>query len=300
MGCHQHRLARWLRQCLDFLAWCCLAELEEKLGHEEKARHFRNLARRLKKAFAPALWSEQSGWLGWWRSKDGVLHDPAALLVNSMAVEYGLLDATMSRTVLARFRAELARVGYARFELGVPASLRPLRCEEYLRGIAPGQSGVPSLADGSDTLGQYQNGGVHAGHALHWLAAHYRVGDRKYADAILRRMLERQAEGHFQNGVWGQSGKGIEWTTWSGEPSGADGYLADNFRFLQAIFLRESSLRNRHYRPLDALNAASESVNKKSGPERLWRLTRGASKRMARAETCRKRTLSRGSHQRTR
>ena len=243
---------------LTFRAWCCLAELEQKLGHEEKARHYRNLARRLKKAFAQTLWSEQSGWLGWWRSKDGVLHDPAALLVNSMAVEYGLLDATTSRTVLARLQTELERVGYTRFDLGVPASLRPLRREEYLRGIAPGQTGVPSLADGSDTLGQYQNGGVHAGHALHWLAAHYRVGDREYADAILRRMLERQAEGHFQNGVWGQSGKGIEWTTWSGEPSGADGYLADNFRFLQAIFLREPSLRNRYYRPLDALNATSE------------------------------------------
>jgi hypothetical protein len=243
---------------LTFRAWCCLADLERQLGNGEQAQHYGHLACRLKTAFAPALWCAESGWLGWWRSQDGALHDPAALLVNSMAVEYGLLDAMTGRTVLARLRAELERVAYTRFDLGVPASLRPLRREEYLLGIPPGQSGAPVLADGSDTLGQYQNGGVHAGHALHWLAAHYRLGEGAYADALLRRMLERQVEGHLQNGVWGQSGKGIEWTTWNGEPSGADGYLADNYRFLQAIFLREPALRTRYYRPLDAINATSE------------------------------------------
>jgi hypothetical protein len=245
---------------LTFRAWCCLADLEQRLGREEKANRYRQLARRLKGAYAHTLWSESSGWLGWWRSKDGVLHDPAALLVNSLAVEYRLLDEKASRTVLARFRAELERVGYKRFDLGVPASLRPLRREEYLLGIPPGQMGAPALADGSDALGQYQNGGVHAGHALHWLAAHYRMGEGKYADAILRKMLDRQVAGLFQNGVWGQSGKGIEWTAWDGKPSGADGYLSDNFRFLQALFLREPSLRSRYYRPLDTLPSAPAEI----------------------------------------
>jgi hypothetical protein len=243
---------------LTFRAWCCLADLEHRLGREKAAKHYRQLARRLKGAFARALWSESSGWLGWWRSKDGVLHDPAALLVNSMAVEYGLLDQKTSRRVLARLRAELARVGYKRFDLGVPASLRPLRREEYLQGIPPGQSGAPALADGSDALGQYQNGGVHAGNALHWLAAHYRIGEGEYADAMLRKMVDRQVDGLFQNGVRGQAGKGIEWTTWDGQPSGADGYLADNFRFLQAVFLREPTLRTRYYRPIDAIDATPE------------------------------------------
>jgi hypothetical protein len=243
---------------LTYRAWCCMADLEKRLGHEEKAKHFRQLARRLKDAYARTLWSESSGWLGWWRSKDGVLHDPAALLVNSMAVEYGLLDEKTSRSVLARLRAELERVGYKRFDLGVPASLRPLRREEYLQGISPGQSGAPALADGSDSLGHYQNGGVHAGHALHWLAAHYRMGEGEYADVMLRKMLDRQVDGLFQNGVWGESGKGIEWTTWDGKPSGGDGYLAENFRFLQAVFLREPTLRTRYYRPLDAIDATSE------------------------------------------
>ncbi len=238
---------------LTFRAWCCLAELEERLGRQAQAESFRRLARLLKQAYAPALWAEENGWLGWWRSQDGVLHDPAAILVNSLAIEYGLLDKATGKAVLARFHRELERAGYTRLDLGVPASLRPFRPEEYLLGITPGICGVPGQADGSDTLGQYQNGGVHAGHTLHWLAAHYVAGETEYADSVLQQMLERQAKGLFQNGVWGESGKGIEWTNWQGQPTGADGYLADNFRFLQALFLRDPELRKGYYRPIERL-----------------------------------------------
>ena len=89
-----------------------------------------------------------------------------------------------------------------------------------------------------DTFGQYMNGGIHAGHVLPFLAANYVVGDAEPAELILQAMLQRLQLGLFQNGVWGESPHGAEWTTWDGEPCGADGYLADNFRFLEAVFLR--------------------------------------------------------------
>ena len=63
-------------------------------------------------------------------------------------------------------------------------------------------------------------------------------------------MLARQAECKFQNGVQGAIGQGLEWADWSGNPTGYEGYLADNYRFLQAILLREPSFRSRYYRPL--------------------------------------------------
>jgi hypothetical protein len=44
--------------------------------------------------------------------------------------------------------------------------------------------------------------------------------------------------------------QGIDWTTWEGKPSGYEGYLADSFRFLQAVLLREPSFRAKFYRPL--------------------------------------------------
>jgi hypothetical protein len=64
-------------------------------------------------------------------------------------------------------------------------------------------------------------------------------------------MLERQKGGEFQNGVQDATMKGIDWTTWDGKPSGYEGYVADSFRFLQAILLREQLFRDKLYRPLN-------------------------------------------------
>jgi hypothetical protein len=42
----------------------------------------------------------------------------------------------------------------------------------------------------------------------------------------------------------------IDWTTWDGRPAGYEGHLADSFRFVQAVQLREEKFRERLYRPL--------------------------------------------------
>ncbi|NTV81752.1 MAG: hypothetical protein HGA24_10070, partial [Candidatus Aminicenantes bacterium] len=114
--------------------------------------------------------------------------------------------------------------------------------------------GLPEREDGTDSVGYYMNGGITAGQVLHYLAAHYVVGGRDLvdrADAVLRAMLERQSHGEFQNGVRDATFEGIDWTTWDGKPSGYEGYLADSFRFLQAVLLREPEFRARLYRPLE-------------------------------------------------
>jgi hypothetical protein len=141
----------------------------------------------------------------------------------------------------------MADVGFTRFDLGVPPMLVPVPKADYLQ---PHAIGMPQREDGTDTFGQYMNGGITAGQVLHFLAAHYVVGDPEPADKILRAMLQRQGRGEFQNGVRDAGGQGIDWTTWDGKPSGYEGYLADSFRFLQAVLLREASFRERLYRPL--------------------------------------------------
>jgi hypothetical protein len=99
------------------------------------------------------------------------------------------------------------------------------------------------------------NGGISAGHTLHFIMAHYVVGEPEKGDRILRAMLGRQATSGFQNGVQNKADEGIDWTTWSGAPKGYEGYLADVFMFLQASVLREPSLRARLYRPLTGRSA---------------------------------------------
>jgi hypothetical protein len=232
---------------LIYRAWRCLAELEGRLARNERQAHYHRLADRLKAAYAKTLYSPATGWLAWWKSADGELHDYATPIVNGLAIEYGLVEPAQGREILARLWTKIDQAGFHRFDLGIPPMLVPVHRSDYL---LPDALGLPQREDGTDTFGHYQNGGITVGHVLHFLAAHYVVGQPERADRVLRAMLERQAEGKFQNGVRDAGGQGIDWTDWNGNPTGYEGYLADNYRFLQAVLLREPSFRARYYRPL--------------------------------------------------
>ena len=78
----------------------------------------------------------------------------------------------------------------------------------------------------------------------------YRSSAPERGDQLLRAMLGRQQQGGFQNGVTDSARQGIDWTNWDGQPTGYEGYLADSFRFLQAVLLREPALRAKLYRPM--------------------------------------------------
>ncbi len=230
-----------------YRAWRCLADLEAQLGRSDKHSRYSTLADRLKAGYAKTLYNSATGWLAWWKSEDGELHDYATPVVNGLAIEYGLVEPPQGREILARLWAKLDQVGFTRFDLGIPPMLVPVRRSDYL---LPDGLGIPQREDGTDTLGHYQNGGITAGQVLHFLAAHYVVGQPEKADGVLRAMLERQAQGKFQNGVRDAGGQGIDWTDWNGNATGYEGYLADSFRFLQAVLLRDPSFRARYYRPL--------------------------------------------------
>ena len=176
-------------------------------------------------------------------------------MVNGLAIEYGLVEPESGRQILDRLWAKIDEVGFERFDLGIPPMLVPVHRSDYL---LPEAIGLPQREDGTDTFGQYMNGGITAGQTLHFLAAHYVVGQPERADKVLDAMLSRQAEGKFQNGVQDAGGRGIDWTDWSGKPTGYEGYLADSFRFLQAVLLREPAFRERYYRPLNTTSLPSK------------------------------------------
>jgi hypothetical protein len=122
-----------------------------------------------------------------------------------------------------------------------------VRRGDYLQ---PDAIGLARREDGGDTFGQYMNGGISVGHSLHFLVANYLHGNHERADEALRAMLKRQAGGGFQNGVVNRAMQAVDWTTWDGQPCGYEGYLADGYRFLQAVLLREPTFRDRLYAPL--------------------------------------------------
>lgn len=239
-----------------YRAFRCLADLELKAGRKEQAERYTRFADRLKGAYFKNLYNPKTGWLAWWKSQDGELHDYASPVVNGLAIEYGLVEADQAKDILDRLRAKMKEVGFRRYDLGIPGVLVPVPRADYL---LPDSLGCPRKEDGTDTFGQYMNGGISAGQGTHFIAAHYLVGHWRAGDVFLNAMLTRQAAGLFHNGVRDAQMQGLDWTTWDGKPCGYEGYLADSFRFTQLVLLRYPQLRERFYRPLLLPTSAAQS-----------------------------------------
>jgi len=230
-----------------YRAWRCLADLERQLGRPLQQARYTQLADRLKAVYTKTLYNPKTGWLAWWKSADGQLHDYATPIVNGLAIDYGLVEPDLGRAILARLWQKMQAVGFTHLGLGLPCTLIPVRKGDYLQ---PDAIGMPNREDGTDTFQIYMNGGISAGHSLHFIMAHHIVGEPEKGEGLLRAMLDRQATVGFHNGVRDRAGEAIDWTTWDGKPGGYEGYLADVFRFMQAAVLREPQFRARFYRPL--------------------------------------------------
>jgi hypothetical protein len=101
---------------LVYRAWRCLADLEAKMGREAKQEAYTKLASRLKAAHAKTLFNPRTGWLAWWKSRDGELHDYASPTLNGLAIEYGLVEPGLGRQILDRLWKKIEEVGFTRFE----------------------------------------------------------------------------------------------------------------------------------------------------------------------------------------
>ncbi len=241
---HGHKDA--YSNALVYRSWRCLADLESKLHRADQRSRYAGLADRLKAAYQRVLFNPETGWIADWRSEDGKLHDYASPTTNGLAIEYGLVGIDDGKQMIGRLWDKIQSVGFHRFELGIPPHLVPIHRSDYLQ---PDGFGCPSREDGTDTFGQYENGGISGGHSLHFFVASHLVGQGGKADQVLRKMLDRQQGIGFQNGVQNVSNKGIDWTTWDGKPCGYEGYLADVYYFLLAVLLREQHFRERYYKP---------------------------------------------------
>jgi hypothetical protein len=232
---------------LIYRAWCCLADLEGRLERKPQQSRYHDLAGRLKAAYARQLLNPDTGWILCWKSDDGKLHDYASPIINGLAISYGLVEPDQGRRILDRLWEKMGTAGFHRFDLGIPFTLDPVHRSDYLQ---PDGFGIATREDGTDTFQMYQNGGIFAGHSVSFLLANYVVGYQQKADKVLRAMLARQQQGLFQNGVQGTYLHGAEWRTWDGSTCGYEGYLADEYYFLQAILLREAASRSRYLKPM--------------------------------------------------
>ena len=244
---------------LIYRAWRCLADLENQLGQTEKGKRYSQLADRLKAEYQQKFYNPETGWLAWWWSEDGEIHDLHSPMITSIAILYGLVDLDSGRSMLAKLWEKIDSVGFTRFDLGVPLTLEPVRKGDYRLpkpGQKPGKYGMPEREDGSDTFQQYLNGGCCVSDAYYFITALSMVGEKEKADRILKAMLKRQVEGVFPNGGGFQNGvvdrypDGAEFYGWQGTTYGYEGHLVYSFSFLQSVFLREACFREIVLRPL--------------------------------------------------
>jgi hypothetical protein len=239
---------------LAYRAFCSLSDLERQLKRPAKAAEYGGKARRLKAAYFKTFFNPETRSLDWWISQDGKRHNLASPMINSMAVCYGLMEVATGKEILNGLWQQMEAAGFKRFDLGVPITLAPVPRADYLMDI--NCCGAPQREDGTDTFGQYLNGGCLVSDAVYFITALNIVGEHAKADRILRAMLERQARGVFPNGGGFQNGvvdaypRGAEFYTWDGQTCGYEGHLTYSYSFLQAVLLREPKFRNKLFRVL--------------------------------------------------
>jgi hypothetical protein len=228
---------------LAYRAYRGLAALETKLGRTPQAAHYAGLATKLQGAFVPAFLNLESGWLGWWRSADGELHDIASPVPTSFAVECGVLSPGEARPMLEKLVVALAATGFSRFDLGIPSLFRPIDPQLYFKNTP-------------NEWTYYLNGGCCVSNTSYWLNALYLCGMTAAADPILDAMLRRQHDGVFANGGGFQNGiidrypDGAEFFTWDGKTAGYEGHLVYSWTWLHALFARAGVYQAKVLAPL--------------------------------------------------
>lgn len=234
--CSGHKNA--IVNILAFRAWKCLADLENLLGNHDKGKYYQEKCNQMKDPFMKELYNPVSGWMGSWRSLDGVLHDINTDSPTSFAIDYGLIEKEQGKQMLQKYWTALQETGFNRFDLGVPLNIKPVPKEEMEHYFE---------------FQHFLNGGCGITNTGLLLNAMYIVGMDKEADMILSKMLQRQWEGcfpnggGFQNGFVDRMGEGAEVYDWNGKPEGYEGHLVYCWGFLHSMLLKEQSMRKLVY-----------------------------------------------------
>jgi hypothetical protein len=205
-----------LTNALLYRALSLLAAVLPPLGQPGLAEGLGPWADRLKAAYLPAFYNPATGWLAGWRCADDRLHDHAFLAVNGAAVVCGVVDMPLARDIVGRLWAEMTRLGFDDFRLGLPWNLASIPDEDM------------GTWNTSRPLGWYANGGVSLSQSRHFVGALYAVGMRDEADRVLEAHCESLGDGT----AFGGCASGVDVRTWDGTPCGYEGLLCDQLGIL--------------------------------------------------------------------
>jgi hypothetical protein len=223
---------------LGYRALRGMAALAAEAGKPDDAEKYRARGAALKAAYGPAFIDPATGVVAGWRSRDGELHNYFFPFVSGIAVRYGLIEGAAAKRAMDGIVAEMQKVGYTDFSLGLPGNLIPVRRADYV-DLNP-HAGGPKLEDGSDSFQIYENGGATACWAYFTIAALDKVGERAEADRMLMPMMEGLAEQGFSQRA--ANGQTTDWRDWKGGAHGYEGLLVDNYYTYMAVLDRAHML----------------------------------------------------------
>lgn len=208
---------------VNVLAYRALMEMRDmftilKLDDDVKA--ITVFTDRFRKVFHKTFYNPVTGVYGGWISKDGQMHDYMFTFINGMAINYGLVDKEMAKSVLQKLLIQLEKEGYD-FIYGVPGPAMEVAKED--RGTW----------DEMTRWGRYENGGLCGQTAYHFIQALYNADMREKADEILFKMMATFEREYTHSGLFPGYLRSVDWRTKGGEPCGYN-YLADNYYYLLA------------------------------------------------------------------
>ena len=109
--------------------WRCW---REGSARQRTRRDTRPLRRSCAMYFYKRFYDPETGVLGGWRSADGQLHDYYFLLVNGIAIHYGLVAKPQANAIMDKLLAKMQEVGYDKFNMGLPGNLITVTLKDYV------------------------------------------------------------------------------------------------------------------------------------------------------------------------
>ena len=224
----EHQWSTTFCDCISF-GWKCawsnaaLFDAWSELGPALHARGETVLAQRISEArtalqasYLPTFFNEDSGLIGGWRSKDGMLHDYAFGLVQGLACKTDLIPVAKAREIMSRLLDVWKEVGVPDLRNGLPVNA--WRIPEY--DIGGANFGTP--------MGVYMQGAMTHHSARHVVDALKRTGLQKESHFVLEALAETIADDSSLGGI----GSGADWRMWDGTPSGYEGQLSESFSIM--------------------------------------------------------------------
>ncbi|MBX3099359.1 MAG: hypothetical protein KF761_07225 [Salinibacterium sp.] len=197
-------------------AWTVLGPALQARGETELAHKIAEARSALQASYLPTFFNEESGLIGGWRSKDGVLHDYAFSLVQGLACKTDLIPQEKARAIMARLLDVWNEVGIPDLRNGLPINAWRIPDSD----IGAGTFGSP--------MGVYMQGAMTHHTARVVVDALERTGLHEQSRSVLESLAETIADDSSLGGV----GSGVDWRMWDGTPSGYEGQLSESFSIM--------------------------------------------------------------------